>query len=259
LNAWGGAVFDNLAEWLPQINCDVLCLQEVTRTPGLNGWTTFHDAERVLPQRANLFDDVRQLLPQHQGFFVASDSGPVLDEHGRTHRQDFGLAVFVNRSLPVIGQMARFVHGSFIDHEEWTISDRPRIAQGLRLVDRAGARQVTIVHVHGLRDPAGKHDTPARHAQASRLASLVTSIREAGDLTILCGDFNLLPDSETFRGLRGIGLTDLVGSLDTRTTLYRKPLRHANYLLISQPNDVVHFDVPAMPEVSDHRPLILDI
>ena len=32
LNAWGGAVFGPLVEWLPRCGADVICLQEVTRT-----------------------------------------------------------------------------------------------------------------------------------------------------------------------------------------------------------------------------------
>jgi hypothetical protein len=155
LNAWGGAVFDNLSEWLPTIGCEILCLQEVTRTPGQGGWTTFNDAERSLPQRANLFDDVRRTLPDHQSWFVASDSGPVVDAAGVTRRQDFGLAIFVHEQLPVVAQASRYVHGSFVDHEKWTIADRPRIAQGLRVIDRDAAGGLSVVHFHGLRDPAG--------------------------------------------------------------------------------------------------------
>ncbi len=96
---------------------------------------------------------------------------------------------------------------------------RPRIALGLRLVDRPAARHITIVHAHGLRNPAGKHDTPARRAQAAHLVALVDAIREPGDCTVLCGDLNLLPDSEKFGVLAEIGLTDLVGTAETRTTL----------------------------------------
>ena len=33
LNTWGGAMFDQLAPWLETVDADVLCLQEVTRTP----------------------------------------------------------------------------------------------------------------------------------------------------------------------------------------------------------------------------------
>lgn len=258
LNAWGGAVFDRLAEWLPRCGADVVCLQEVTSTPGLGGWTHFEDGERTLPQRANLFEDAHTLLPDHQGVFLTSDSGPVTDAEGTEHRQDFGVATFVHQRIPIVGQRAEFVHGSFVDHRRWAIADRPRIAHAVRLVDRATDRHLTVAHLHGLRDPTGKGDTPARRLQAHRLADLVDSVRAPGDLTVVGGDLNLLPDSETFTILGELGLVDLVGASDTRTSLYPKPLRHANYLLVSDPDAVLRFRIPATPEVSDHRPLILD-
>jgi endonuclease/exonuclease/phosphatase family metal-dependent hydrolase len=231
----------------------------VTRTPGLSGWTRFTDGERTLPQRAGLFDDVRAVLPRHQGVFVAADSGPVSDGAGRRHRQDFGVATFVAEEFPLAGVESAFVHGEFADHDEWTIEDRPRVALATRSIDRPGGRAVWVVQLHGLRDPAGKGDTPARKAQAIRLAELVGRIRGPKDLVVLGGDLNLLPDSETFAILAGAGLTDLVGAADTRTSSYPKPVRHASYLLISDPAAVRDFTIPAHPEVSDHRALILDI
>ena len=259
LNAWGGAMFEPLADWLPRCGADVLCLQEVTRTPGLGGWTTFSDGERQLPQRANLFDDVRRSLPRHQAHFLACDAGPVATGDGAVRQQEFGLAMLIDERLPLIGQTASFVHGAFVDHREWAIADRPRLAHAARLVDRTADRVVTVVHLHGLRDPAGKHDTPARRAQAERLVRLIEQTRRPGDLTVVCGDLNLLPDSETFDLLAAVGLVDLVGTIDTRTSRYAKPVRHANYLLVSDVGAVKHFDAPAAPEVSDHRPLVLDI
>ncbi len=259
MNAWGGAVFEALEKWIPECGADVLCLQEVTRTQGLTGWTRFRDAERALPQRANLYDDVCNLLPTHAGSFVASDAGPVRTDDGRAHAQEFGLGLFVDPGLDTIEQRSMFVHGTFVHHDEWAIADRPRTAQAVRVVDNRTRRVVTVVHLHGLRDPAGKHDTPARRRQAERLVELVTGLRGEDDLVVVCGDFNLLPGSETLGLLREIGLTDLVGDRDTRTSRYTKPIRHANYLLVSDPDAVVHFDAPATPEVSDHRPLVLDI
>jgi endonuclease/exonuclease/phosphatase family metal-dependent hydrolase len=45
-------------------------------------------------------------------------------------------------------------------------------------------------------------------------------VREPGDLTVVCGDFNLLPASERFQILAELGLVDLVGDADTRTSRY---------------------------------------
>jgi endonuclease/exonuclease/phosphatase family metal-dependent hydrolase len=259
LNAWGGAMFDPLVEWLPRCGADVVCLQEVTHTPGLGGWTNFDDGERTLPQRANLFDDVRAALPSYQAEFVASDAGPVRDLGGNVHRQDFGLAIFVDEQLSIVTHQTSFVHGSFVDHAEWPTTDRPRVAQAVRVIDRAASRAATVLHLHGLRDSQGKADTPARQVQAERVARLVTKVRAQGDITVVCGDLNVLPDSETFAILGTIGLVDLVGITDTRSSRYVKPVRHANYLLVSDPDVVRAFEVSAAPEVSDHRPLVLDM
>ncbi|MFC4907649.1 endonuclease/exonuclease/phosphatase family protein [Actinomadura gamaensis] len=260
LNAWGGAMFDDLAPWLADRGADVLCLQEVTHTAALGGWTRFDDAERSLPQRADLLADVRALLPRHHALFTASDAGPVRADGGASHQQDFGLATFVGETLPIVGLRTAFVHGEYVEYrDEWPPGDRPRAAQAVRLFDRGSGRFVTVVQVHGLRDPSGKGDTPARRAQAKRLADLVTGAREDGDLTVVCGDLNLLPDSETFDILAGIGLVDLVRDADTRTSRYPKPLRHASYLLVSDPSAVRRFEVLAEPEVSDHRALLLEV
>ena len=76
---------------------------------------------------------------------------------------------------------------------------------------------------------------------------------------VVCGDLNVLPDSTTFDVLGSIGLTDLVGKRDTRTSRYTKRSRHASYALVSEVLRVQAFDAPAEPEVSDHRPLVLDL
>lgn len=260
LNAWGGALFDGLAAWLDSCDADLLCLQEVTHTPTATGWTRFEDAERSLPQRADLLTDVRSRLPRHHGLFCANDSGPVLDQDGRAHRQDFGVATFVSRTLPQVGLRAAFVHGRYTEHRDgWPAGDRPRAALAVRAFHPPSGRSVSVVNVHGLRDASGKADTPARRAQAERLRAVVADAREEGDLTVVCGDLNVLPGSETFEILAGLGMVELVGSADTRTSHYRKPVRHASYLLVSEPAVVDRFEVLGEPEVSDHRALRLDL
>ncbi|QYC44155.1 Endonuclease/Exonuclease/phosphatase family protein [Nonomuraea coxensis DSM 45129] len=260
LNTWGGAMFDELAPWLAGCDADVLCLQEVTCTPTADGWTRFDDDERSLPQRADLLGDVRARLPRHHALFTACDSGPVHDGEHRVHRQEFGLASFVAPAFPVVGVRSGFVHGEYADHgDRWPSDGRSRVALAVRVFDRRAGRFVTVVNFHGLRDASGKADTPARRAQAERLADLAAGAREKGDLTVVCGDFNVLPGSETFRVLEGLDLVDLVRDADTRTSRYPKPVRHASYLLVSEPDAVTRFEIVAAPEVSDHRALTLDL
>jgi len=87
-------------------------------------------------------------------------------------------------------------------------------------------------------------------------------VHRDGDGLILCGDFNVLPDSRTFEILSRLGLTDLVttrGFTDTRTSLYKKPQRYADYMLVNTEMRVDDFTVVETPEVSDHRALLLTI
>lgn len=259
INAWGGAMFEALAAWLPECGADVLCVQEVTHTPGLQGWTHFADGERTLPQRASLLSDLKVALPDHQALFVASDAGPVTGSHGLSHRQEFGIAMLVSPRCRVTHRESRFVHGAYQHHSQWPASGRPRVAFSARVGDPSSDRTVAITHLHGLRDAAGKGDTPARRLQAERLASLIQRVGDGADLSVACGDFNLLPDSETFSILAEAGMTDLVGEADTRTSRYEKPLRHANYLLVSDVGAVKRFEIPQSPEVSDHRMLVVEV
>jgi hypothetical protein len=216
VNAWCGVMWEPLAGWVPGCGADVLCVQEVTRTAGIRGWANFEDCERTLIVRSSLFDDLRELLPEHQPLFVANSIGPIT-AGGTAHRQEFGIAMFVHNRLAIVGQHAAFVHRSFEDCETWPAGG-PRAAHAVRVYEPRPARTTLVAHLHGLRDPAGKHDTPERSDQAERLAAMVSGMRNASDTVVVCGDLNLLPGSETFARLASAGLVDLVGDADTRTS-----------------------------------------
>ncbi|MDO6965011.1 endonuclease/exonuclease/phosphatase family protein [Rhizobium alvei] len=261
LNAWGGRVHEPLIPYLAGAGADILCLQEIVHTPAApSGWLDYRDGDLVLPQRARLFEEVAAAVPNHRGWLSPSARGTLEDEVGRPYPSEFGIATFVSNRLSVIEQAVAFIHGDF-SASGWGEHPRPRNAHALRLYDGYTGRIFTIIQLHGLRDPVGKADTPARTAQAERLASLVDRFRRLGEAMIVCGDFNLLPDSKTFEMLSERGLTELIttrGFSDTRTSYYAKAGRYADYLLVSPEAAIVRFDVVAEPEVSDHRALVLD-
>jgi endonuclease/exonuclease/phosphatase family metal-dependent hydrolase len=261
LNAWGGNLYQPLLKYLGQVDADIFCLQEIVRTPGYEGsQLIYRDGDLKLPQRTNLFEDICAILPGHDARFFPAASGPLHDQAGREIQSEFGLATFVRSSLPVIGEAMDFVHGAF-SGDGWGVHPRSRNAHCIRVHDPRGL-PVTIAHMHGLRDPAGKHDSPLRLRQAERFAELIRRVWRPGERLVACGDFNVLPGSATFEVLSGLGLTDLVttrGHTDTRTSYYGKEGRFADYLLVNDDVEVAAFDVVADPEVSDHRPLVLDL
>jgi endonuclease/exonuclease/phosphatase family metal-dependent hydrolase len=262
LNAWGGQVWGALSRWLAGLGPDVLCLQEVTRAPEpCPEWLVYADAERRLDQRTDLLRDVSAILPGHQALFAPAVRGPLHDAAGRAWPSEFGNAMWIARDLSVAGKAERVVHGAF-RHDGWGAPPAPRTLQAVRLYHPTAGRFLTVGHTHGLRDPAGKGDTPARAAQARAIAAALADLARPGEGVVFGGDLNLLPGSETFAVLAAAGLSDLVtgrGHRDTRTSLYPKPVRFADYMLVNADVEVAAFDLPAAPEVSDHRPMVLDL
>lgn len=261
LNGWGGKLHEALISYIQSAQPDVLCLQEVVHSPETaKDWLTYRDGEHILPQRANFFRDVSAALPDHAGIFCPAAQGVLWDDDEAVPSQ-WGQATFVHRSLPITEQAQGFVHKSFSPHG-YGDHPRSRCAHAIRVYDNTRDQAICIAHMHGLRDLGGKMDTPARRAQAERLATLVMQIAQPDDPLIVCGDFNVEPRSETFDVLGKIGLTDLVttrGFDGTRSSHYRKPGKFADYMLVNRHVPVRHFTVVREPEVSDHCPLVLDI
>ena len=261
LNAWGGRERAALLDWLPRVDADVICLQEVIHTPAsAEVMLTYRDGGAELPQSANLYSEVSAALPGHAGIFCPAAQGPLWDGDVPVPSQ-WGLATWVRRTIPIAAQRAGFVHGTF-SPDGYGAHPRSRSGHALRLWDGAAARFVTVAQMHGLRDPAGKHDTPARAAQARAFLALAGSVAGPGDLRVLCGDFNVEPESETLAILREAGFTELVtahGHPGTRTSLYPKPGRFADYLCVDDTGPVAAFEVLTTPEVSDHCPLLLTL
>ncbi|MBX3579059.1 MAG: endonuclease/exonuclease/phosphatase family protein [Rhizobiaceae bacterium] len=261
LNLWGGRLHDALIPYLAAAEADIFCFQEVPHTPtAASAWLDYRHDGIDLPQRARLLDELRDALPGHDAWFAPSLRGPLLDGEAEVASL-WGLAAFVRRDHVVVGAATGFVHGDYRG-DGWGSYPRPANAQCLRIALGGVAPALTVAHMHGLRDLAGKQDTPDRLAQADRLAALVQGLWTPGEGLVVCGDFNVLPDSAVFRRLGALGLSDLVtgrGFTDTRTSHYGKPGRFADYMLVNPAVSVAAFYVVADPEVSDHRPLVLDI
>lgn len=113
LNGWGGRLHEELVAYIASEAPDVLCLQEVVHSPlSDKDWLTYRDGDHVLPQRANFFRDVCSALPDHMATFCPAAQGMLWDGD-RPVPSQWGLATFVHKSFPVIGQMQGFVHKNY--------------------------------------------------------------------------------------------------------------------------------------------------
>lgn len=118
------------------------------------------------------------------------------------------------------------------------------------------AGDYAVINVHGLWQGSIKGDTEAKIEQSKKIIDLADKTEGK---KIICGDFNLLPDTEAIQML-GDKYENLINKYqikDTRGSLYTKELRYSDYAF-SDKNIVVHNFTITSVSVSDHLPLTFD-
>lgn len=128
---------------------------------------------------------------------------------------------------------------------------------------RIGTKTVIVINVHGVPQPGHKLDTEGR-LQQSR--GIIAELGEKHAPTVLCGDFNLLPHTESIRMVTDKGFRNLIEEYAISTTRNRLAWEQfpdnkqlfADYTFVSSGVRVLDFTVPDI-EVSDHLPMIVDI
>ena len=246
LNIWAGREFNTLMKYVSDQarDTDIFCFQEVFDTPTSRKTVSEH-------YRANIFSELQKALPDHTGYFAPVQegcgfNGPV------DYQIQWGLAMFVRRSLNVLDTGEIYLFGNRNSRKEDN-SSIPRNLQYVHLdVDGEG---YTVAHFHGLWNGRGKTDTKDRIEQSRKVKEFLD---KAKGKKIVCGDFNLLPDTESLSILEA-GFVNLIKTHEitsTRSSLYQKSERHADYTLVSCDVNVESFAVPQM-KVSDHHPMEL--
>lgn len=118
--------------------------------------------------------------------------------------------------------------------------------------------QLTVINFHGLWNGKGKGDSEDRILQTKNILDFTKKL--TGE-HLLCGDFNLRPDTESIKLFQDVGMRNLIKEYNitsTRTSHYTKDEKFADYVFVTRGVRVKDFKV--LPdEVSDHAPLYLDI
>lgn len=247
LNIWGGRVHDPLLQFIETNgkDVDIFCFQEVYRTAT--------DKRMAGDAYANIYGEIAAILPDHQGHFTAGEHNWA--ESGTTDFQlEFGLAMFVRSSLEKKSNDHLFVHKHLGAQRSEIGYSAARPLQYVTI--QCGSRELTVANFHGLHNGLGKEDSDERLAQAQKVKEFLD---QAPGETILCGDFNLLPDTESMKIMEA-GMRNLIienGITSTRSSIYKKESKFADYMLVSSGIHVIDFKV--LPdEVSDHLPLVLE-
>lgn len=253
LNTWGGragkerllAFFKMHAD-----TTDIFCLQEIWSAPyehleGHPAGGLKIDNEQIMVYG---LQEISTMLPNHVVFF-------------RPHHGDhYGLLMFVRKKLFVSeeGEVFVYKHKGYV--AEGDVGNHARNIQYVTVETTSG--QITVINFHGLwtgEGPGkGKKDSPERLEQSEKILEFTKKIQNP---FILCGDFNLLPDTKSIQLFEGAGLRNLIrefGVTSTRTSFYTKPQKFADYVFISSDINLKEFRV--LPdEVSDHAPLFIEI
>lgn len=232
LNIWGGHVKEKLLEFINRYQqVDFFCLQEVYhRAPHK---TSTDDN----PVCLDILDQMAKQLPNHRFFFR-----PVV-------ANVYGLAIFIKKDIQLLNE------GEIIIHENPDYPGQgPKHQRNLQWAECSFEhKKYVIINTHFLWNGAGKSDSEDRIQQSKRVKDFLDSLSVP---KVLCGDFNLRPDTESIKILEK-DMSNLVTDYkisSTRTNLYPKAERFADYVLTSK--DIVVQNFKVLPdEVSDHAAL----
>lgn len=232
LNIWGGCLTQPLLYFFSKhIDIDIFCIQEV-----------YHKAEKRISTDSNhvclsILEKIMRILPNHNFWFE-----PVVGQ--------YGLAIIYKKELrPINKEISQIYHNPNYCGQGPAHS---RILQSIQFNDLAAR----VINVHGLWNGQGKGDSPERINQS---ISIKNVLEENSLPYLLCGDFNFSPGTQSHQILSAISRDHIIENdiASTRTFLYEKSVRHADYIFTSKNLKVENFKI--LPdEVSDHAPLYCD-
>jgi endonuclease/exonuclease/phosphatase family metal-dependent hydrolase len=239
LNTWGGILKGELHGFIKEqaAATDIFCFQEIFD----NAVNARIDVLGNID--INLYETLVKLLPNHKGY------------HAPSQDDDEGLAVFIKPHIKLNEVGDVFVHrrrNAMVDGDGTTIG---RNIQFIQFTD--DNQDYTVINFHGLWNGGGKTDSPDRLNQSLKIKEFIDT--RASGKVVLVGDFNLEPNTQSVATLEK-GMRNLIkeyGITSTRSHHYTKPVKFADYAIVSNDLNVGRFEVLQDP-VSDHLPLLLE-
>lgn len=238
LNTWGGILKRDLEVFIKEQakDTDIFCFQEV--------FDNAVNARKVLGDiDINLYGTLVSWLPGYESFYAPSQT------------DDEGLAIFIKPNIKPHAVGDIFVH-RYLDAME--SDDGKTIGRNIQYLQFTNEGQdYTIINFHGLWNGGGKGDSEDRLNQSRNIRKFIDGLETQH--VILIGDYNLEPDTESIailaKGMRNL-ITEY-GITSTRSHYYSKPVKFADYAIVSPEVKIEKFAVLQYP-VSDHLPLLLE-
>ncbi len=247
LNTWGGrAGKENLLKFFEEHRgVDIFCLQEIWAAPfdDLKGRPAGGVELPFEKMMVYGLQEISRILPEYTPYFKPH------------YLESYGLLMMVKSNIEVLEEGEVFVHkekGYIPGHD---VGRHARNIQYITFNTPLGVR--TAINFHGLWNGEGKGDSDERLLQSQNIVAYLKTLK---DPYVLAGDFNLNPETKSLGILEDHGMRNLIkeyGVFSTRTPLYDKENKFADYILVSGGIDALDFSV--LPDVvSDHSPLYLE-
>jgi endonuclease/exonuclease/phosphatase family metal-dependent hydrolase len=242
LNLWGGRMKETFNEFFENYkDVGIWCFQEVYKE-----FYTAPEEDQIDRSEVDfsLFDNLKKYLDLHLGDFCQVLKGV------------YGIATFIHKDIRIIEKGEILIaKGDYEDVSDLHNRDHHRKLLWMEIEIKG--KKLLIANAHFTHRPEGKGDHDKRLNQSK---IIVDFLKMFDCPKILAGDFNLLPDTQSIKMIEYSGMRNLVkeyGITSTRTDVYKKPLKFADYVFVSSDIEVKDFKV--LPDVvSDHYPLMLD-
>lgn len=247
LNTWGGVAGKEklLAFFKRYQDVDIFCLQEIWSAP-------YKHLEGKVAGGKNLQNSQAMVYGMQEISTLLTNHVPYFRPH---HLDNYGLLLLIKKDISVVSEGELYVYKEKGYVPEGDVGMHARNLQYVTISTPHGLR--TIMNFHGLWNGKGKGDTKDRLEQSEKIIHFLKTIPHP---FVLCGDFNLLPTTQSLKKIEELGLKNLIteyGITSTRTSYYTKKEKFADYALTSEKITVHDFKV-LLDEISDHSPLYLE-
>ena len=163
--------------------------------------------------------------------------------------EGFSQAICLKKDLPVLSSAA-----IGLDIEMSGIGQYVRVP--------FGSQRLNICNFHGLSRPNEKLDTPDRLKQSKLIIDFFSN---RPGFTIIGGDFNLTPNTESINLFEQNGYRNLIKDFNVKTTRnhlawdrFTEKYDYSDYVFTSPRLKIKSFKVPNI-EISDHLPLMVEL
>ncbi|HEX6462342.1 MAG TPA: endonuclease/exonuclease/phosphatase family protein [Candidatus Saccharimonadales bacterium] len=235
LNAWQGRLERVLLKHLEQQNLDFACMQEVVDYEGKTGG--------LISSYSKIGASLR--LDQH--FF-----SPLNTLKFGNRSITFGNIIYSN--LPFEQSETIFTRGQYKDDFDFDVDDY-NIRALQHTAVKVGDKKLHILNHHGHHIDAHKLGDEETMRQT---ALIIEYIKQLDGAVILCGDFNLSPESESIKLFDSILQNLSVAyALETTRSLLTYKKEVCDYIFVNNDVDVKGFSMDETI-ISDHNALILD-